>query len=165
LTDIFGEPENIMIEFAREEGRKTRTKSRKSLISEITKKIGKEDQELKNFLKEASKESESKFNTLRYYLYVTQGGKCLYSGERLEFTQLSDYEIDHILPRSFVKDDSLDNLALVKTKYNQDKRNEKMPLSIIPHTSKYEQKKEWSRLRDYNLISSSKFNRLIKPEF
>jgi len=165
LTDIFGEPENIMIEFAREEGKKTRTKSRKNLINEISKKIEKEDKELKEFLKEASKESESKFNTLRYYLYVTQGGKCLYSGERLEFAQLSDYEIDHILPRSFVKDDSLDNLALVKTKYNQDKRDEKMPLSVISNAAKYEQKKEWSRLRDYNLISSSKFNRLIKPEF
>ena len=44
-------------------------------------------------------------------------------GETLEIDNLSLYEVDHILPQSYTKDDSIDNKALVKKKRNQDKKN------------------------------------------
>ena len=45
----------------------------------------------------------------KLYLYFTQLGKCMYTGERIKFDSLFDnnlYDIDHIYPRSKVKDDS-----------------------------------------------------------
>lgn len=38
----------------------------------------------------------------------------MYSGEPLYIDQLSNYEIDHIFPRTLTSDDSLDNVVLVK---------------------------------------------------
>ena len=43
------------------------------------------------------------------YLYYLQNGKCAYTGEPLDLKIAS---IDHIIPRSLVKDDSFDNLCL-----------------------------------------------------
>lgn len=40
----------------------------------------------------------------------------MYSGESLGIDKLSNYEIDHIFPRTLTSDDSLDNLVLVKKK-------------------------------------------------
>ncbi len=47
-----------------------------------------------------------------------------YSGKTLNLDNLSQYEVDHIIPRSaYIKDDSIDNKALVlkrrKSKGNQ----------------------------------------------
>src|SRR5699024_3492770 len=109
LVDIFGEPQHIMIEFAREDSEKKRTTDRKKRISDIEKSISKDEVELKSFLKEHSRYEEREYRDPRLYLYITQEGKCLYTGERLNVERLEDYEVDHILPRNFVKDDSIDN--------------------------------------------------------
>jgi len=165
LTEIFGEPEHIMIEFARHDDKKERTKARKKQIEDLHKAVGQDEKELKNFLKEHSQYEEADYRDNRLFLYITQQGKCLYSGESLNISRLQDYEVDHILPRSFVKDDSLDNLALVKTEMNQKKGNEKMPLEVIEPKIKWRQKKYWQRLFDNNLISQRKYQRLIKETF
>ena len=44
----------------------------------------------------------------KMYLYYIQNGKCLYSGKALNIDELSRYEVDHILPQSYIKDDSID---------------------------------------------------------
>ena len=52
----------------------------------------------------------------RLTLYFMQNGKCLYSGKPIDITQLSNaglYEVDHIIPRSYIEDDSYENKALV----------------------------------------------------
>lgn len=48
-------------------------------------------------------------------------GRCLYSGERIELSELFDrnkYDIDHIYPRSRTKDEQPPQLALVKQVLN-----------------------------------------------
>ena len=50
----------------------------------------------------------------------------MYTGERIKFDSLFDnnlYDIDHIYPRSKVKDDSLTNRVLVKKRDNAEKDN------------------------------------------
>ena len=44
----------------------------------------------------------------------------MYSGDPLEIDNLCNYEVDHIIPQSYKKDDSIDNKVLVikKEKYN-----------------------------------------------
>lgn len=165
LVDLFGEPENIMIEFAREEGQKARVESRKQQINKIKKQISKEEKELKAFINEHSQYDEAKYRQQRLYLYITQEGKCLYSGERLNIGRLQDYEVDHIYPRSFVPDDSIDNLALVTHKMNAKKSGTKMPLEILSPSEQYKQKVFWKKLYDNNLISNRKYFRLLKDKF
>ena len=75
------------------------------------------------------------------YLYFTQMGRCMYTGEEIELSQLFNdniYDIDHIYPRHFVKDDNLDNnLVLVKKTVNAHKSD------IYPlEASIYETQKE-----------------------
>ena len=38
------------------------------------------------------------------------------------------YDIDHIVPQSLIKDDSLDNQVLVNKKYNQDVKKDIYPI-------------------------------------
>lgn len=165
LTEIFGEPEHIMIEFARDDEEKMRTTSRKKQINDWQKAISKDEKELKNFLKEHSQYEEAKYRDNRFYLYITQQGKCMYSGEPLNVSRLQDYEVDHILPRSFVKDDSINNLALVTQSMNLKKGHDKMPLEIINENNKVRQKMHWKKLFDNNLISEQKYYRLMKEYF
>ena len=48
-----------------------------------------------------------------------QNGKDMYTGDELSLHRLSHYDIDHIIPQSFMKDDSLDNLVLVGSTENR----------------------------------------------
>jgi CRISPR-associated endonuclease Csn1 len=165
LVDIFGEPENIMIEFAREEGVKARTNKRKNHLKDMEKAVANDEKELKQFLKEHLGYKDEEYQDNRLFLYITQQGKCLYSGETLNISRLQDYEVDHILPRSFVKDNSLDNLALVKKNMNQKKGYQKMPLEVLDNQQKIKQKLFWKKLHESKLISPRKYNRLLKESF
>ena len=165
LVDIYGEPEHIMLEFAREDQVSKKTTSRKKQLEDIHKNISNTEKELKDFLKDQLSHEESEYKDPRLYLYITQEGKCLYSGESLKVNQLQTYEVDHILPRSFVKDDSYHNLALVTKTMNQKKSGTKMPLEIMSPSQQVSQKRQWDKLLKNNLISRQKYSRLLKESF
>lgn len=168
LVSIFGEPANIVLEVAREDGEKKRTKSRRDQWEELAKTTLKDDPELKSFIQEIKSQGDQRFDNQRFWLYVTQQGKCLYTGKSLDIQNLSMYEVDHILPQNFVKDDSFDNLALVMPEANQRKNQvgqNKMPLEIIDANRRYTMSKFWERLHELKLISSGKLGRLKKPSF
>lgn len=61
--------------------------------------------------------------TDRLVLYFMQGGRDIYTGAPLNIDQLIHYDIDHILPQSLIKDDSLDNRVLVNATINREKNN------------------------------------------
>ncbi|MBP5845082.1 type II CRISPR RNA-guided endonuclease Cas9, partial [Lactiplantibacillus plantarum] len=65
-------------------------------------------------LKEKIK-NKANFNT-RLVLYFLQNGRDLYTGDAINIDRLSEYDIDHILPQSLVKDDSLDNRVLTNAR-------------------------------------------------
>lgn len=104
-------PRKIFIEVSRDrenDNAKERTVSRKAKLTELYKSCGKEYIELYN---ELLSRDESELRKDALYLYYTQLGICLYSGEKIELEKLStDYDIDHIFPQSRIKDDSLDIL-------------------------------------------------------
>ena len=89
----------------------------------------------------------------KLYLYFIQGGKCMYSGKTLEIDELSNYEVDHIRPQSYIKDDSIDNKALVLRSENQ-RKSDSLTLSdnIINKMEPY-----WKKLLDNGLISQTKY--------
>lgn len=71
--------------------------------------------------------SDEQLRREKYYLYFIQFGKCMYSGEAIDFSRLGDnhcYDIDHIFPQSKINDDSLHNKVLVKSQLNGEKSDD-----------------------------------------
>lgn len=160
----YGKPAFIALEMAKEEGQKFKTTtSRNKKVQDV---IKNNDKLTQNILKQHYN-SNNKYHNEKEYLYMLQGGKCLYSQETLDYSQLHNYEIDHIYPRSYVKDDSLDNKALVLHKYNQDKLDTSMPLEVITrfNINKNGMISYWEHLLKINAISQTKYYRLIKESF
>lgn len=155
-----GAPAKIFVEVARGEDKEkkgTRTKSRKEQLLELYKACERDSGEL--YEKLAATE-ESALRRDKLFLYYTQFGKCMYSGEPIDLeTALRDdttYDIDHIFPRSRIKDDSIENRVLVKSVLNREKTNT-YPISqeirsrMLPF---------WSMLHDKKMIGDKKYDRL-----
>ena len=153
-------PKRIFIEMAREANApKKRTESRKKKFLELYKKCGEEG---KQWVKEIQDQTESRFRSKKLYLYYTQMGRCMYTGEAIDIGQLFNdnlYDIDHIYPRHFVKDDSLDqNMVLVK-KENNARKSDTYPIDadIRNHMISF-----WKSLRERGLITAEKYQRLTR---
>lgn len=118
LIEIYGTPEEIVIELARDKN----SDEEKLRISKNQKKNEEENQKIKELLGE-NKLDKKYFQLLKYWRM--QDGICMYSGEKIPITDLINnplaYEIDHIIPRSISFDDSQDNKVLVKRVENQNK--------------------------------------------
>jgi len=152
-------PKKIFIEMARgaEEIQKgKRTISRKDKLLELYKNCKLEAKELFEHLE---KTPESKLNGDKLFLYYTQMGRCMYSGEIIDLDDLDNYDIDHIYPQSKVKDDSLDNRVLVKKVLNA-KKSDRYPIPDECLTSKA--KNHWNLLKEKEFISEEKYNRLMR---
>lgn len=96
----------------------------------------------------------------KLYLYYTQMGRCAYTGEVIDLSQLNtdNYDIDHIYPRSLTKDDSFDNLVLCKRTANAQKSDTYPIGEGIQKTLK----PFWTFLKQQGLISERKYERLTR---
>ena len=161
LVKVMGhEPESIVIEMARENQTTARGKknsqqrhkriedSLKILASGLNSKILKEHPTDNNQLRDD-----------RLFLYYLQNGKDMYTGKALDINQLSSYDIDHIIPQAFIKDDSLDNRVLTSSKENRGKSDNVPSLEVVQKRKAF-----WQQLLDSKLISERKFNNLTKAE-
>ncbi|UXV43269.1 type II CRISPR RNA-guided endonuclease Cas9 [Staphylococcus simulans] len=170
ISDLFGAPEKIIIEFATEDQVKgKRQKSRSELWDDLVKKNNlKRNKEFKGLFEELKAYPDLDFSNPKLWLYIHQNGKCMYTKKPIDLERLmSDtnnqlYEIDHILPRTFVKDDSINNKVLVIQSANQKKSGDKMPLEIFDN---HVLVPFWKMLYENDLISSSKLSKLMKKEF
>lgn len=159
-----GEPEKIFIEVAREEGKKERTTSRLKQVKQIYDEAKDID---KHLHKELDRQTENTMRRKLIYLYFTQLGKCMYTGNPINFEKLINqgesqdayYDIDHIYPRSETKDDSLrNNLVLVERSANQAK-GDSYPLAAEMQKAR---RAYWLHLKDKGLISEEKYYRLMR---
>ena len=162
ITDVMGyNPKNIIVEMARNDGKKERIKDRKSMLQELYKKC---KEQISDYKRLKSELDNHEITTEKLFLYFIQEGKCLYSGEPLKLENIEDvslYEVDHILPRSLIKDDSIDNKALVLRKCNQTKKDS----FVVPKEYRTKQIEWWKRLYAIGLISSKKYHNLIRNEY
>lgn len=161
-----GSPSRIFVEMPREEGEKgRRTDSRKQKLAELYKgcKI-----DGRSWGKELDKWSDKELRSKKLYLYYLQQGRCMYTGEPIDLDDLFNdnlYDIDHIYPRHFVKDDSIENnLVLVKKEKNAHK-SDNYPIE----DSIYKARRAWWRslLTDdmqSKFITREKYNRLVNRE-
>lgn len=152
-------PKKIFIEVAKGPQEKKRTKSRKDKLIELYQSCKKDYDELYN---ELLGKTDDELRSDKLYLYFTQFGRCMYTGEEINLGVLmgnnSTYDIDHIYPQSKIKDDSLDNRVLVNKVKNAKKDNE-YPLSSEVRTK---MKNFWEFLLSKGLISKEKYNRLVR---
>ena len=157
LIKIMGyRPTSIVIEMARENQttaqglKQSRTRFKK--VSEGLKLLSSkllEDHNITN--KELLKE--------KLYLYCLQNGRDMYIDEPLDINRLSNYDVDHIIPRSFLPDDSIDNKVLVRSKLNRGKSDDVPSIEVVNRMEAY-----WRVLLNAKLISESKYNRLTKAK-
>lgn len=154
-------PKKIFVEMTRKDGvkgDKGRKETRKTKLVDLYKKCGEDSGELWESLE---KTPDDEFKRDRLYFYYTQFGKCMYTGEPITLSELYNkniYEVDHIFPRSKVKDDSLDNRVLVKKQVNAHKDNT-YPLDS---SIREKMKGSWHFLMDKGLISKKKYERLTR---
>lgn len=162
---VGSDPAKIFIEMTRggnREQKGKRTISRKEQLLALYEKCADEDVRLlREELEKMGNDADSKLQSEALFLYYTQLGKCMYSGQPIELEKLKDgsYNIDHIWPQSFVKDDSLlDNKVLVISQINGTKSD------VYPIDAKIRQKMHsfWSRLKDTGLITEEKYRRLTR---
>ena len=174
LKKIIGcAPAKIFVETTRSNQEKKKpTDSRKKQLELFYKAVKKDVKELEkeigslNFDKlneRLSSVEPSKLKAKKLYLYYTQLGRCMYSGETIDITQLNTtaYDIDHIYPQSKVKDDGFTNTVLVKREYNAAK-TDRYPLGSDIQTPS--NRKFWKFLKEKGLITDEKYNRLVRTE-
>ena len=157
-----GPPAKIFVEMARDvDGKndKSRKDSRQKKFADLYKKC-KDDG--RDWSKEIAETPETKFRSKKLYLYYTQKGRCMYTGEPIDLGNLFNdnlYDIDHIYPRHFVRDDSIEkNLVLVKKQINSHK-SDNYPLEAEIRSSQFGW---WKHLCDNGFITKEKFERLIR---
>ena len=161
LVKVMGHaPESIVIEMARENqttarGKKNSQQRYKRIEDSLKNLASGLDS---NILKENPTDNVQLQND-RLFLYYLQNGRDMYTGKPLEINQLSNYDIDHIIPQAFIKDDSLDNRVLTSSKDNRGKSDNVPSLEVVEKMKAF-----WQQLLDSKLISERKFNNLTKAE-
>ena len=148
-------PSRIFIEVTREEDTKNkgkRTDKRTSKLEMGLKKL-RDSENTKAILAELSvhKNLDEKLT-----LYFAQNGKSLYSGTPLDINELSHYQVDHIIPQSYIKDDSIDNKALVLASENQRKSDS----LLLEDSIRRKMSNTWNALFKAGLMSEKKLNNL-----
>ena len=159
-----GAPKRVFVEVTRSEGAKERTQPRKKQLEALYKSCKKDAEKVYEDYAEIyaylQKQDDAALRGKKLYLYFTQMGRCMYSGRRIEIAELftEGYDIDHIHPRSVVKDDSFDNLVLVRSELNRSKTNDYPIRDSIRETMRG----HWTFLRKHGLISEEKYRRLTR---
>ncbi|NLL91620.1 MAG: type II CRISPR RNA-guided endonuclease Cas9 [Ruminococcaceae bacterium] len=165
-------PKKIFVETARDSTglqRGVRTRSRKEQLEELYKNAKADSLELnetiKDFQKSLKETDNNRLNKRTLFLYYLQMGRCIYTGEPINLSDLYSektkrYDIDHIIPRSKVKDDSLDNLVLSKSSFNQDTKKDLYPIPKDAVTQKA--RDLWQVLKANKMMSQEKYDRLTR---
>jgi CRISPR-associated endonuclease Csn1 len=157
-------PANIFIEVTRDDDRKkkgNRTKRRYDQLLEATQKFKEDNAAMFSAgVMSELRDNAANLDEEALYLYFAQHGKCLYSGKSIDLAQLlsgsGDYEVDHIIPRCYIKDDSLENKALVIRDWNQRKKDS----LLLDDSIRQRMSSTWRALHDAGLIGDKKYNNL-----
>ena len=162
LEKVLGAPPTrLFVEMTRSDdikGDKGRKKSRKDELLELYKNVKDESRDWNELINSA--DEKGTLRSKKMFLYLTQRGRDMYTGEPIDLDQLFNdnlYDIDHIYPRHFVKDDNLrNNLALV------DKRRNARKSDTYPIESDIRSKCSalWYSLKKDKLITEEKYRRL-----
>ncbi len=151
-------PKRVFVEMAREKTESRRTESRRKQLIDLYKSCKDEE---RDWIAELGATEEHILRSDKLYLYYTQKGHCMYTGDVITLEDLWDntkYDIDHIYPQSKVMDDSLNNRVLVKKVSNAEKTDH------YPISADIRKKMQpfWKSLLDGGFIQREKYDRLVR---
>ncbi len=154
-------PKRVFIEMTRKEGEKNkRTDSRKKKFLELYKSIKDEERNWTELIEKS--DQNGNLRSKKMYLYLTQMGRCMYTGRSIELDELFNdnlYDIDHIYPRHYVKDDNLDNNLVLVDKRANAYKSDHYPIQIN-ESERQECCSLWKKLHEKKLINDEKYRRL-----
>ncbi|MDR0514594.1 MAG: type II CRISPR RNA-guided endonuclease Cas9, partial [Coriobacteriaceae bacterium] len=155
-------PAKVFIEAPRSHEESKRTDDRKKQLDRIYNGI-KDD--VKNYLatrQELEGYDNQELKPKAVYLYFLQNGRCAYSGDPLDIGALTETcDIDHIVPQAMIKDDSFDNLALVKKELNRAK-SDTYPFNTVEGIDFARMLPIWRSWHKNGLISGKKLHSLSR---
>ena len=163
IAKIAGKPAaHIYIESTRDEDEEKRGKRTTKRNENIKKMLSELKDEYKNTdiftqLAEHSDEQLSK----RLSLYFMQNGKSMYSGKAIDINRIADNtycQIDHVLPQSYIKDDSFENTVLVLSEENQRKGDS----LLLDADIRRKMAGIWHELHRVKLIGDKKYKNLTR---
>jgi len=164
VVKAFGEPKKIFIETTRganPDQKGKRTKTRKQQILDLYDVCEEDVRELTRQLTDMGDSADNRLQSDKLFLYYMQLGKCMYSGETIDLEQLFSkaYDIDHIYPQAYVKDDSILNNKVLCLSEMNGKKQDIYPIdsSIRTNMGGY-----WYALKENGLINQEKYKRLTR---
>lgn len=158
------EPDKIFVEVTRKEDKnKEVKKSRLKALQELYGSNKNYIEDYNRLINELNRKTDADLRQERLYLYFIQSGRCMYSGQQINLEDLSTdmYDVDHIIPRSLKKDDSIhNNKVLVLREYN------KIKADNYPVNEMWQSRmaKWWKLLKDRGLITAEKYARLTRKD-
>ncbi len=121
--------------------------------------------EIDYFSNKVKNENElSKFRSDKYYLYLLQLGKCMYTLKPISLADINDnskYDVDHIIPQAMLKDDSIENRVLVCSEAN---RYKKAIYPVLEELISPGAKAFYKNLYKLGLMGEKKYNNLIRTK-
>lgn len=161
ITRALGKkPKRIFLEMAGEVQESKKSVSRKDKLKDLYENASLE-KEFSNIKKDFEKETKEKLQDDRLYLYYIQLGKDMYTGKPIDIKKIqSHYDIDHIIPQSATKNDSIDNRVLVSRIENARKTDSFHYTSeLINRMGPY-----WLELNKKGFISDRKYAALTRTD-
>ncbi|MBF0709852.1 type II CRISPR RNA-guided endonuclease Cas9 [Gemella sp. GL1.1] len=146
-------PKDIVIEMARE------VQNSSNRAPQRLEKLKKGIDELGSDILKEYPVTNAELQKEKLYLYYLQNAKDMYTGDPIDYNDFNSYDIDHIIPQSYIKDNSIDNKVLTSSKENRGKTDDVPSKEVVTRM-----KSTWERLQKAGLISERKFLNLTKTE-
>lgn len=157
-------PKKVFIEMTRSDEQKGdlgRKNSREKQLLDLYKNIKDETHLWKEEIEKAG--ASGTIKSKKMYLYFLQMGRDMYTGQPIDLEDLFNdnlYDIDHIYPRHFVKDDNINNNLVLVNKQSNAHKSDVYPLEPrIRNSEKVRQL--WKLLNEKKLLSDEKYRRLL----
>ncbi len=158
-------PKKIFVEMTRSndaDKKGKRTTSRKDALIEKFKQI--KDEESRQLIKELDDMGDLADNRLqseKLFLYYQQMGKCMYCGKplHLQLIGTDEYNVDHIWPQSYIKDDSIHNNKVLVHSTENGAKGDNYPIDAAIRQNMHGY---WKFLKGHTLINEGKYKRLTR---
>jgi CRISPR-associated endonuclease Csn1 len=166
ITDpAMGKPDEIRVELARE--LKNNNEQRSEMTKAINKSTAEHDQIRKLLHTEFGIHRVTRNDIIRYKLWKETDGISLYTGKTIEPSKLftKDYDIEHIIPKSRLFDDSFSNKTICERQLNIDKSNKTAYSFLQEKLSSEEFNQFEKRVKSmFGKISRTKQNKLLMAD-
>lgn len=160
-----GKPDEIRVELARE--LKNNNEQRSDMTKAINKSTAEHEQIRKLLHTEFGIHRVTRNDIIRYKLWKECDGISLYTGKPIEPSKLftKDYDIEHIIPKSRLFDDSFSNKTICERQLNIDKSNKTAYSFLQQKLSSEEFDQFEKRVKSlFGKISRTKQNKLLMAD-